>query len=81
MMNTKSTLRQKAKALRKNMTEAEKKLWTELRRRRLLDCKFRRQQPLGEYIVDFVCLSERLIVEVDGGQHARDIAYDKGRDR
>jgi very-short-patch-repair endonuclease len=81
MMDTRSTLRQKAKDLRKNMTEAEKRLWTQLRRRRVLGCKFRRQQPLGEYIVDFVCLSERLIVELDGGQHARDVAYDKCRDR
>ena len=49
------------------MTEAEKRLWTELRRRRLLGCKFRRQQPLGAYIVDFVCLSARLIVEPMAG--------------
>ena len=80
-MNSKTTLRQKAKALRNNMTQAEKKLWTDLRRRRLLGCKFRRQQPLGPYIVDFVCLSEQLIVALDGGQHARDLTYDKRRDR
>ena len=43
--------------------------------------KFRRQQPLGSYIVDFVCLSERLIVELDSEQHARDVAYDKRRSR
>jgi len=81
MTNTKITLLQKAKALRNNMTDAEKRLWIDLRRRHLLGCKFRRQQPLGPYIVDFVCLSERLIVELDGGQHARDLAYDKHRDR
>jgi len=80
MMNNQSTLRQKAKALRNNMTDAEKRLWIELRRRRLLGCKFRRQQPLGSYIVDFVCLSERLIIELDGGQHARELAYDRCRD-
>lgn len=80
-MNTKTTRRQKAKALRNNMTEAEKRLWAELRRRRLLGCKFRRQQPIGPYIVDFACLSLRLIVELDGGQHAREMAHDKSRDR
>lgn len=79
-MNDESTLRQKAKALRNNMTDAEKRLWIDLRRRRLLGCKFRRQQPLGSYIVDFVCLSERLIIELDGGQHARELAYDRHRD-
>jgi very-short-patch-repair endonuclease len=63
------------------MTEAGKRLWTVLRRRRLLGCKSRRQQPLGAYIVGFVCLSERLIVELDGGQHAREVAHDKSRDR
>jgi len=79
-MNNESTLRQKAKALRNNMTDAEKRLWIELRRRRLFGCKFRRQQPLGSYIVDFVCLSERLIIELDGGHHARELAYDRHRD-
>lgn len=79
-MNTKTTLRQKAKALRNNMTEAEKRLWAELRRRPLFGCKFRRQQPIGPYIVDFACLSLRLIVELDGGQHALDMALDKSRD-
>ena len=80
-MDTKETTLKKAKALRKNMTQAEKRLWGELRRRRLLGCKFRRQQPLGPYVVDFACLSLRLIVEVDGGQHARNLVYDKSRDQ
>ena len=62
--------RQFARQLRKNMTDAERKLWSLLRRRQLLGYKFRRQQPLGPYIVDFVCLKNKLVIEVDGGQHA-----------
>ena len=61
---------QKAKSLRKNQTEAESKLWHYLRNKQLHGFKFRRQQPLGNYIVDFVCFEKKLIIEVDGGQHA-----------
>ena len=60
----------RARQLRKKMTDAERVLWRELRSRLLADCKFRRQQPLGRYIVDFVCLDKRLVMELDGGQHA-----------
>ncbi|WP_299400092.1 endonuclease domain-containing protein [Pelagibius sp.] len=59
-----------ARQLRSDTTEAEQKLWSVLRRRQLDGLRFRRQVPLGRYIVDFACYSERLIVEVDGGQHA-----------
>ncbi|MBV5324585.1 MAG: endonuclease domain-containing protein [Rhodospirillaceae bacterium] len=59
-----------AKILRRNATEAEKKLWSLLRDRRLVGWKFRRQVPLGPYIVDFYCSEAKLIVEADGGQHA-----------
>ena len=52
------------------MTEAENKLWQELRDRRLDRIKFRRQTPIGKYIADFVCLEAGLIVEIDGSQHA-----------
>ncbi|GGY16557.1 hypothetical protein GCM10008098_04830 [Rhodanobacter panaciterrae] len=58
-----------AKHLRQNMTDAEHLLWRHLRAHRLLDQKFRRQQPIGPYIVDFVHFGARLIVEADGGQH------------
>ena len=61
------------------MTEAEKRLWGELRQRRLQGQKFRRQQPLGPYIVDFVCLAKRLIVELDGGQHVLAVDPDERR--
>ena len=58
-----------AKKLRKNQTEAEKELWSELRREQLKGIKFRRQQPIGGYIVDFVTFELNLVIEVDGGQH------------
>ncbi|MDX8525497.1 endonuclease domain-containing protein [Mesorhizobium sp. MSK_1335] len=58
-----------ARTLRREMTEAENKLWQELRDRRLDRIKFRRQ-ALGKYIADFVCAEARLIIEIDGNQHA-----------
>ena len=68
-----------AKKLRREMTDAEAKLWQELRAHRFENYKFKRQQPIGKYIVDFVCLKHRLIVEVDGSQHD-DSQHDKVRD-
>jgi very-short-patch-repair endonuclease len=59
-----------AKALRTNMTDAERKLWSALRDRQLLGFKFVRQQPVGPYIADFACREADLIVELDGSQHA-----------
>lgn len=59
----------RARSLRRNLTDAELRLWTRLRAHRLEGISFRRQVPIGAYIVDFVCLAERLIIEVDGGQH------------
>jgi adenine-specific DNA-methyltransferase len=70
----------RARELRKNPTEAERALWKGLRFRKLEGHKFRRQQPIGPYIVDFVCLEKRLIIEVDGGQHSKNVAYDLKRD-
>ncbi len=68
-----------ARTLRRSLTEAERCLWRRLRDRRLLDCKFRRQWPVGPYIVDFVCLELGLVVELDGSQHL-DSARDRRRD-
>ncbi len=59
-----------ARRLRRDATEAEKVLWQVLRNRSLGDAKFRRQVPIGRYIVDFACLERRLVIEADGGQHA-----------
>ena len=72
-------MRDKARHLRKNMTPEERILWCRLCGRQLLDCKFRRQEPIGLYIADFVCLSRRLIVEVDGDAHVEAEARDEKR--
>jgi very-short-patch-repair endonuclease len=66
------TLRKYAKRMRHAPTEAEARLWSLLRDRRFASYKFRRQMPLGPYIVDFVCLSAKLIIEADGSQHVDD---------
>ncbi len=63
-------MRRPARKLRKRQTEAERRLWQRLRNRRLGGYKFRRQHPIGRFIVDFGCLEKRLVVEVDGGQHS-----------
>ena len=73
-------IRLHARALRHNPTEAEKLLWRQLRMWQIDGFKFRRQQPIGPYIVDFVCLEKRLIIELDGGQHAEQVEYDAERD-
>ena len=73
------TIKHLAKKLRKNMTDAERLLWQHLRNRELGGYKFRRQRPIGPYIVDFVCLEKRLVVEVDGGQHAGQVELDTKR--
>ena len=73
-------IRARARALRNNPTEVEKVLWRHLRMWQLDGYKFRRQQPIGNYIVDFVCLESRLIVELDGGQHMEQSDYDSDRD-
>ena len=59
-----------ARTLRRAMTPAERVLWARLRKRQIKGCLFRRQYPLGRFIVDFVCLGKRLVVEVDGRHHA-----------
>ncbi|MBI4652697.1 endonuclease domain-containing protein [Candidatus Kuenenbacteria bacterium] len=59
-----------AKNLRKNSTEAEKLLWRYLRTKQFNNLKFRRQQVIGKYIVDFVCFNKKIIIKLDGGQHA-----------
>ncbi len=69
-----------AKALRKAQTEAEQRLWYHLRAHRFMGRKFKRQKPIGRYVVDFVCLEEKLIIELDGGQHAENLEYDHVRD-
>jgi very-short-patch-repair endonuclease len=63
------------------MTDAETKIWQRLRAHRFQNLSFRRQLPVGPYVVDFVCLEARLIIEIDGGQHAvEEASYDQKRD-
>ena len=61
-----------AKNLRKESTDAEKRLWSRLRNRGLGGHKFRRQQPLGKFIADFLCYEKMLVLELDGSQHGKD---------
>ena len=68
-----------AKRMRSTPTDAERKLWSLLRAKRLANWKFRRQEQIGDYVVDFVCFKARLIVEADGSQHAENAA-DAARD-
>src|SRR5688572_1133907 len=65
-------MNQRARQLRLKQTDTERKLWPHLRNRLLHGFKFKRQHPIGRYIVDFVCLETRLVVEVDGGQHSEE---------
>ena len=68
-----------ARQLRANSTDAERKLWSHLRGRQMSGKKFRRQHPIGDFIVDFVCIEIGLVIELDGGQHL-DSDSDKQRD-
>ena len=72
-------LTNRARELRRNQTDAEQLLWRSLKSRQLNGYKFRRQFPVHPYIVDFACLSENLIVELDGGQHTEQLDYDEKR--
>jgi len=72
-------LTNKARLLRKNQTDVEQLLWKHLRNRNLSNRKFRRQFPMDPYIADFACLELKLIIELDGGQHANRISYDDQR--
>ena len=78
-----NALTQRARSLRRNATEAERRLWSGLRRKTVEDFRFRRQVPLIGFIVDFACFEARLVIEVDGATHGDDpeIARDRERDK
>ena len=69
-----------SRRLRRRSTDVERLLWSRPRDRQLAGAKFRRQHPIGPYIVDFFCLEQRLVIELDGGQHARRSRHDAKRD-
>jgi very-short-patch-repair endonuclease len=69
----------RGRRLRRTPTDAERRLWSRLRARQVAGARFRRQEPIGPYVVDFCSLPYKLIVEVDGGQHAEQIAEDAQR--
>ena len=70
-----------ARDLRKNMTDAERRLWSRLRGEQLGSFKFRRQAPIGQFIVDFVCFERKVIVELDGRQHVPRVEQDQDANR
>ena len=74
------SLQKYAIELRNNSTDVERLLWRRLRNSQLEDVKFRRQQPIETYIVDFVSFDKRIVIELDGGQHSENTAYDLQRD-
>ncbi len=71
---------QRATRLRRQPTDAEQYLWQHLRRKQIAGARFRRQVPIGPYIADFVCITTKLVVELDGGQHQARRSYDIDRD-
>ena len=74
-----TTLLKNARRLRAEMTDAERCLWQALRLRQV-GARFRRQAPVGPYIADFICFNPRMVIEVDGGQHAEETTKDEDRD-
>ena len=73
--------RTRARELRRNATDAEVRLWRAISARKIAGVRFNRQVPIGPFICDFVCRGRRLIVEVDGGQHAEDAVGEESRTR
>jgi very-short-patch-repair endonuclease len=82
MLKYNPRLKNKARNLRKNMTDSERILWSRLRGKQLMGIQFYRQKPIGDYIVDFYAPKAKLVIEVDGSQHkeSRHLEKDKHRD-
>jgi very-short-patch-repair endonuclease len=74
-----SASRERARKLRRECTDVEARLWSRLRARQICDAKFRRQHPIGPFIVDFCCVERGLVIELDGGQHAEQVGIDESR--
>ena len=78
-MQTPPARTQRSRTIRRDQTDVERKLWAALRGRQLSGFKFRRQHPVDRYFADFVCMEAKLVVELDGGQHAEQFEYDARR--
>ena len=76
---TTAAIQEHAQQLRREQTPAEQKLWSRLRRKQLYGLKFRRQHPIGRSIVDFCCVSQTLVIEIDGDSHSAQEEYDQKR--
>ena len=76
---TTAAVQERARQLRRRMTPAEHRLWQHLRCKQLDGLRFRRQHPIGRFIVDFCCVEHRLVIEIDGEAHAAQIEYDEVR--
>ena len=81
LLKYKANLKHNARRLRKEMTDSEKKLWSRLRGKQIMDVQFYRQKPLGPYIVDFYAPKAKIVVEVDGSQHMEEGAEQKDAQR
>ena len=83
MLPYNKNLKNLARNLRRNMTDAERRLWSKIRRKQLKELQFYRQKNIGDFIVDFSCPAAKLIVEIDGGQHylKENILKDEARDK
>jgi very-short-patch-repair endonuclease len=81
MLEYKPQLKARARSLRNNLTDAEKRLWSRLRRKQILGVQFLRQRPTGNYIVDFYAPSVKWVVEVDGSQHFEAIQAKHDKER
>ena len=75
------TSKEKARYLRKNMTQSERILWSRLRRKQILGVQFYRQKPIGNYITDFFAPRAKLVIEVDGSQHAEETHVERDTQR
>lgn len=81
MLSYNKSLKQLSRNLRRNMTDAERLLWSKIRGKQLKGYQFYRQKTIGDYIADFYCPKRRLVIEIDGGQHYGDEGKEKDRKR
>ncbi|MBL7202570.1 MAG: endonuclease domain-containing protein [Anaerolineae bacterium] len=76
---TTEAVQERARQLRSEQTPTERRLWARLRQRQVYGLRFRRQHPIGRFIVDFCCISHKLVIEIDGRTHDTQMAYDEAR--